>query len=382
MQTVSGPVAAAESLSALVRETADESERERRLNPTTVDALRSAGLFHLNVARAYGGLETSPVDTCRVIEAVSAADGSAGWCLMIAAQNAAFSGFADPHTAAEIWGNGGIVAGVARPIGRARRVEGGYHIEGRWPFASGSSHATTFAGECLLYEGDAPVRDEAGNTPSYMALMPREAVTVHDTWDTTGLRGTASHDFSTAGVIVPASRFMPMIPPPTHPWALYRSLALVFTTHGAQALGVARASLETTIDMARTKIGWGTDRPMSENTRLQGIVAEAAVVYASARDHLHQSTANLWEALERGDEPGPLNGRVRLASSHAAMASVRTVDLLHDAMATSAIFRKSPLERQFRDIHTAAAHVMVGPLTYEAAGRVELGLPAGMPFFE
>lgn len=55
MQTVSGPVAAAESLSALVRETADESERERRLNPTTVDALRSAGLFHLNVARAYGG---------------------------------------------------------------------------------------------------------------------------------------------------------------------------------------------------------------------------------------------------------------------------------------------------------------------------------------
>jgi hypothetical protein len=51
-------------------------------------------------------------------------------------------------------------------------------------------------------------------------------------------------------------------------------------------------------------------------------------------------------------------------------------------MATSAIFTKSPLDRQFRDMRTAAAHVMVSPLTYEAAGRVELGLPAGMAFFD
>jgi hypothetical protein len=63
-------------------------------------------------------------------------------------------------------------------------------------------------------------------------------------------------------------------------------------------------------------------------------------------------------------------------------ASLRAVDLLHAALATISIFTKSPLERQFRDIHTAAAHVMVGPLIYEAAGRVEMGLPAGMPFFE
>lgn len=37
--------------------------------------------------------------------------------------------------------------------------------------------------------------------------------------------------------------------------------------------------------------------------------------------------------------------------------------------------------RQFRDIHTAAAHVMIGALSNEAAGRVELGLEPGFPFF-
>lgn len=73
--------------------------------------------------------------------------------------------------------------------------------------------------------------------------------------------------------------------------------------------------------------------------------------------------------------------RLRLATSHAARASIQAVDLLYTALATSAIMRKSPLERQFRDLHTAGAHVMVGQMTYEAAGRVELGRDPEFPFF-
>jgi hypothetical protein len=45
------------------------------------------------------------------------------------------------------------------------------------------------------------------------------------------------------------------------------------------------------------------------------------------------------------------------------------------------VFKKTPLERHFRDIHTAAAHVMVGTLVMEAAGRVELGMSPEFPFF-
>jgi hypothetical protein len=60
---------------------------------------------------------------------------------------------------------------------------------------------------------------------------------------------------------------------------------------------------------------------------------------------------------------------------------VSAVDLLHAAVGTSSIFTKNALERQFRDVHTAAAHIQIGPQTYEAAGRVELGLGAAFPFF-
>ena len=60
---------------------------------------------------------------------------------------------------------------------------------------------------------------------------------------------------------------------------------------------------------------------------------------------------------------------------------MRAVDLLHSTLATSSIFEGHRLERVFRDMRTASAHVMVGPLTYESAGAAEMGLQPTFPFF-
>ena len=73
---------------------------------------------------------------------------------MIASQNSAFAGFLPADAAHEIWGNGGIVAGVARANGRAVAHGDSYTAGGRWPFASGSSHADWFVGECIVENED------------------------------------------------------------------------------------------------------------------------------------------------------------------------------------------------------------------------------------
>lgn len=377
------PLDAARALAPLIRGLAEQTERERRLPREAVEALRAAGLFHLTVPQELNGLQADPVLLAQVVEEVAAADGSAGWCVMIAAQNAVLSAFADREAATAMLAGRGILAGTARPIGRAVPKDGGCIVNGRWPFASGSSHADWFVAECLRYEGDGtePLRDEAGNAVSFMAFIPREQVTLHDTWHTTGLRGTASNDFSVDGVFVPEPYLLRMFPAPWHPWPFYRTLALMFNTHGAHALGVGRAAVEAATAAAQAKIGWGTTRPLAEQGRLQLQIAEAFVLVESAREHLHGATNRLWQAAQRGEDLGRLNARLRLATSHAAASSWRAVDSLHGALGTTSVFTSSPLERQFRDMRTAAAHVMVGPLTYEAAGRVELGLPAGMAFF-
>jgi len=319
------------------------------------------------------------------VEEIALADGSVGWCVMLAAQSALFAGLLPGKHAREIWSNGGIVAGTARPIGRAvatREPADGYMVSGRWPFASGSTHATWFMGECVVYDGEAPRKDAQGNNVTRAVFVPRESVTIYDTWDTTGLRGTASNDFSIENVFVPAARgFQMIVDPPVHPWALYTAPPLIFMNHGSHALGIARAALAAATEVLVSRRGWG-DQPLREMPRLQVTIAEATALVESGQSYLYTAARELWDATTAGAENTTwLRARVRLAASHAVRASVQAVDLVHAALATAAIFTGNPVERCFRDIHTAAAHVMIGPMVVQAAGRVQLGLEPEFPFF-
>jgi alkylation response protein AidB-like acyl-CoA dehydrogenase len=172
-----------------------------------------------------------------------------------------------------------------------------------------------------------------------------------------------------------------LVTEPVHPWPYYRAMPLAFINHGSQALGVARAAVTTAIETAQEERGWG-GVALTEIGGIQTAIAEATALVESGRRFLYGAATELWEDAQSSEQPDPkLSARTRLATSHAATSSLEAVDIVHRALATSSIFESSPLERQFRDIHTAAAHVMIGPMTYEAAGRVELGLEAQFPFF-
>jgi alkylation response protein AidB-like acyl-CoA dehydrogenase len=368
----------------MIRAYGAEIERERRLPAPLVEMLGRAGFFRMAVPRSLGGLEVDPVTMARVVEELSAADGSVGWCVSLAYQLGVSSANLPESAAREIFGApDSIVAGVARPIGRAVPVEGGYRVSGRWPFASGSSHATWFVGECLIVDGDEPRRGPDGNPVSYAFFFPASDCTVYDTWTAIGLRGTASNDFGVTDVFVPEERCYafhagaPRIDSP-----IYREKVFWFLGHGSHALGIAQSALDAVIDMAVTKNTFAGRGGLQEQVRLQAQVAEAQALVESGRTYLYAVAESAWKEAAAGQ---PLSdaqrAQVRLATSNAARNARLAIDLLHAAAGTAAIFAESPLDRPFRDMHTAAAHVMVGAVTYEAAGRVALGLNAGMPFF-
>jgi alkylation response protein AidB-like acyl-CoA dehydrogenase len=356
-------------------------EEERHLPAELGQQFRDTGFFHALLPKDLGGREIDPVNASRVVEEIARGDASAGWCVMLAAQSCGFAGYMPKADSLSIWGDGGIVAGTARPIGRAVAVDGGFEVSGRWPFASGSSHATWFAAECKIYDGDALRRDADGNERTKMLFVPVAEVTVHDTWDTLGLRGTASNDFSIEHAFVPETRgFQVLVDPPMHEWALYRAEPLAFINHGAHAIGVARGAIDTAVETAANKVGWGGVM-LKDTPRLQSAIAEAAGVVGAASTYLYESAWALWELALAGKMDKGLRARVRLATSNAMRASVQAVDLLHAALATSAIMSSSPLSRQLRDIHTASAHVMIGTMTFEAAGRALMGMEPQFPFF-
>ena len=72
-------IEALQALAPLIAGRRGEFDSERRLPDAIFAALAEAGLFRLWLPQALGGLELSPVDFMRVVEAASALDGSTGW---------------------------------------------------------------------------------------------------------------------------------------------------------------------------------------------------------------------------------------------------------------------------------------------------------------
>ena len=171
-----------------------------------------------------------------------------------------------------------------------------------------------------------------------------------------------------------------LVDPPISDWPLYRAEPLIFINHGTQALGVARGAIDSAMDIALNKRGWG-GVVMKDTPRMQAAIAEAVALVDSAATYLYDTSWRCWQSTLAGERDARLRAKVRLAASHALKSSVQAVDTLHAAVATTGIFNTSPISRQFRDIHTASAHVMIGTMTIEAAGRVILGDDPAFPFF-
>ncbi len=377
----SSPLQIARSLAADIRASAGETERDRRLAPSLVAKMAEAGLFRLCVPHDLGGLEASPRAAIEVLEEIATADGAAGWCLMVAITSSLVAGYLDEATARTVFGDpGAVVSGVFAPRGLAHRVDGGYRVSGRWPFASGCQHATSLLGGAVILEGGAPRKGADGVPETRLMIFPAAEVTIHDTWNVVGLAGTGSHDIEVKDVFVPHARSVSFFTDRrTRTSALYELPAFGLLALGvaAVALGIAQSAAADFRRLACEKTPFGGKRPLAARPAIQTHLAEIEALLRSARAFLHDSVDRAFQATQSGDGV-PIERRVemRLAACHATTSAARVVDLAYTAAGGSSIYASSPLQRCFRDVHVATQHVMVGPVIQELCGKVLAGQDA------
>ena len=372
---------AVRDLAPLIAKYADEAERERRLARPVVDALVDAGVFRLLVPPALGGAGASPMEFCEIIEAVSTVDGSTGWCVMIGGGYGHFSGLLPPPAAAEIFGEpGAVVAGTFRPNGVARPVAGGYQVNGQWPLASGSSHATWLVGGCRIFDGDQPQLTPTGRPLTRLMFLPVSAATILDTWHTAGLRGTASNDFLVRDLVVPAHRTCWFTHAPVRLEPQYRLPAIAFFAAciASVPLGIARHAIALFSALAGTKTPTWSQAPLREKAAAQLAVGQAEGLVRSGRAFLTETLRDAWAAVTSGTALSwEQRGLLWLASTQVAAQTVQAVELLFAAAGASAIYASFGLERCLRDVRTAAQHICVTPTNFEIAGQLALGLDIG-----
>lgn len=383
MGDVNDPVAAARALQPLVREQAAEAQRLRHAPRPIVEAMAGAGLYRIAAPAVFGGAEADPRPTIETIEAISEADGSIGWVLMIGIETVGIGASLMPHeTAARLFAAHPdlVMCGALNPQGRARRVEGGWRVTGRWPFASGCHHADLFWGQCLVVDEAAGHGSGRGDRPprAIEVIVPRADYDIVDTWNTNGLRGTGSHDVTVDDLFVPDEMTTAVTGgAPTHDGPLYRLppfSRLAYNKVGV-ATGIARAAIDHFVDLAEGKVPRLARSSLRERPRAQLAVAQAEAVLRSARAFVFEAVEDEWATVVAG---GVCDRRqralVRLACSHACQEAIRAVELVHSAAGTSPNLVDSPLGRARRDVAVVAQQIMVAPHFIDDAGRVLLGL--------
>ena len=200
-----------------------------------------------------------------------------------------------------------------------------------------------------------------------------------DTWDTIGLRGTASDSYTVDDLAVAeafsGTREEPSLRHEKGPLYAFTQQGLYAVGVAGVALGIARAMLENFTVLTGAKVPRGRPR-MAETPAVQEGVARAEAKLGSGRAYLLETLADIYATAD--DEaaiPVPERARVRLATANAIQGAIEVADYVYKAAGVDAIFAASPFGRRFRDIHTLSQQIQSREAHFEAVGQVLLGVP-------
>ncbi|ARP97850.1 oxidoreductase [Pseudorhodoplanes sinuspersici] len=373
----------ARKLQPLIREHAAKGEDERRVVQPVIDAMTRAGLFKIATPRRYGGLESSMKSMLDLSAIVGEADGGTSWIVTLSNVCAWLTSLFPVSAQDEVFGKNpdAKVSGVLTPSATSRRVDGGFIVNGKWFYNSGSWHADW----AVL---GLPVVNEAGEAVDQgLALFSCKELKLEETWFVAGMSSSGSNCLIAENVFVPDHRIMsvPAAIQGDYPTerkeeeALYRSafvplLALVLV--GPQ-LGMGRAALNFVLSKAPNKpVSYTFFNSQAQSTAFQLQVAEAALLIDTAHLHAYRAAADIDNAAIAGRYPDAMiRARVRADTGLVAEKITRAIDILLFAHGSGGFANTSPLQRIWRDSAVAARHAVALPqVGYEVYGKALLGV--------
>ena len=357
-----------------------EIELARRLPRDLLDRLVAAGCFRILLPQSHGGVGAPLRDALELYETLARGDASTGWTVMIGATGwcdlaalprASFDVLFPPS--ADV-----IIAGAFAPSGSINSIDGGYEVTGRWGYASGCEHASWFFANAI--EGF-----QDGHPLMRVAVLAPSEVTIEDTWNVAGLRGTGSHHFSVDGAVIPPDRtFVPLADPPCVdvPIVHIPTPAVFALGIAAVALGAARGALDEVLDLAQAKVPLLAPATLATDPLFHHDLARADAGLSAGRALLVEATERLWERAEAG-QPATLEdrARARAAATWATEAALAATEFAYHAGGGGAVYDDSPLQRRLRDVHAMTQHFLVRPDSFVAAGAILAGQGLSLPVF-
>jgi 3-hydroxy-9,10-secoandrosta-1,3,5(10)-triene-9,17-dione monooxygenase len=375
--TVESILADMRNLLPSIRERAPKSEADRSIPQESAQEFLNAGLARVLMPKKFGGLELGIQAWVDISVEVGKADAAHAWCASQMIHHPHYLAQFPEDAQAAVWANGPDVsiAATMTPTSKLERVEGGFNIIScSIPYLSGINHSTW-----VIIGGMVPA--EQGPPDWTLFLIPPGKFKVLDTWHTAGMRGTGSNTVEVENVFVPDNWTLKVAdmrdsttpgskihdaPMFRSPWITYAPLTFL-----APMLGAARGALESYRDWTAKRASlFGAQ--VAEFTSIQVHLSRAAATLDAAQMLMDRCV----EAAEM-DVPASeqLRSRAYRDQARASEMIVEAMDTVMKISGAAGFASSSIIQRAWRDVHFASAHVILNPeVSFAAWGREQFGL--------
>lgn len=360
-------------------------DRENRFFSDDFEELKQAGYLQMPIPREIGGLGMSLAEVCREqrrlayrAPATALATNMHVYWMGVAADlyrlgDTSLRWMLEEGARGEVFAAGHGESGNDLPLlystTSAERVDGGYRFTGRKSFGSLSPVWTRLG----LHAMDT---SDPANPKVVHAFMPRDTpgYRIEETWDTVGMRATASQDTILEGAFVPDQYIARVVPPDFAGADLFVLAVFVWAepTFGSIYLGLAQRALDLTVAGVRNKRSIAQmSRSMAYHPEVQHNVAEMVLALDGAIAHVERVADDWSNGVDHGHGwPSKLVS----AKYHAVEAAKTIVDRAFDVAGGAAISKRNELERIYRDVRAGTLHPANSMLVHEIVGKSALGV--------
>jgi 3-hydroxy-9,10-secoandrosta-1,3,5(10)-triene-9,17-dione monooxygenase len=373
----------ARGLAPRFRERVEQAEDRRRLPDETVSDLAASGLLRLEVPRMFGGAALGLDSLLEVTGVIAEACPSTGWVYSLWTSHMWLVAHYPLHIQEAVLADPNARASsVVNTDGTVQRVDGGWVWNGKGFFCSGVDHSNWITAAL-----DVPA--EPGGVPErHWMLLKREDYDVIDDWNTVGLMGTGGNTIVVKNAFIPDERVLNArelsegrgLGATLHDAPIYRT-ALDFTFSlplPAAELGIARAAVTEFQERSRERLASDNPRLAAEQaaTLLRFALASAEV---EAAHTLLLTDAKMFSNMTAAEATILDRARCRRDVSFATQMCRRAVNSLFEASGGSNVYRRSKLQRLWRDSNVAGAHHgLMWDIHGLAYGRIASGLPTAL----
>lgn len=356
-------VARAKKLAPALAERANAAGELRMVPEETIRDFVDAELFKAVTPQRFGGYGLNPKVLYEAQIELGKACASSSWVYGVLGVHTWQLALFPLEAQEEVWGDDAttLISSSYMPVGKVKRVDGGFRISGHWSFSSGCDH-----GQWIFLGGFVPV-DEGRPPDMRTFLLPRADYEIVDNWHVTGLKASGSKDILVDDVFVPEHRThkfshgykakSPGNEVNPEPGYRYPFGQIHTRSVSTPALGAALGALEYYTDWTQKRVSQATGGKAKDDF----VAAMACAKAEGAIDRevltLHRNFDEMFAHIEKG-EPIPIERRARFRYDAAAAvtAAVGAVDGLFTVAGGRALFEGNVLGRHYQDVHAIRAH--------------------------